>query len=156
MPICPHCVGDLKDYGGYKAKMNPEGVNMTDVWLDIPPVRHAKYKRRNGANELSIRLLDRIIEIASDEGDIVFDPFGGSGTTYAVAEIKKRKWIGIELGPTDDIVSRLKNLREETVYLKRIRKDYNCLFTEKNLKLRIKKNLWTPESVRKKKNKQLE
>jgi DNA modification methylase len=149
MPICPHCAGDLKDYGGYKAKMNPEGVNMTDVWLDIPPVRHAKYKKRNGANELSIRLLDRIIELASDEGDIVFDPFGGSGTTYAVAEIKKRKWIGVELGPVDEIISRMKNIKEEAEFLKDIRKNYNCLFTDETLKLREQKGLWTCESVRK-------
>ncbi|MDD2599127.1 MAG: DNA methyltransferase [Kiritimatiellae bacterium] len=61
MPICPHCCGDLKDYGGYKHKMNPKGINLTDVWLDIPPVRHAKYKKRVGANELSVKLLDRVI-----------------------------------------------------------------------------------------------
>ena len=135
--------------------MNPEGVNMTDVWLDIPPVRHAKYKKRNGANELSIRLLDRIIELASDEGDIVFDPFGGSGTTYAVAEIKKRKWIGVELGPVDEIISRMKNIKEEAEFLKDIRKNYNCLFTDETLKLREQKGLWTCESVRKKKDKQI-
>ena len=93
MPICPNCMSDLKDYGGYKDKMNPNGVNMSDVWLDIPPVRHNKYKKRNGSNELSIKLLDRIIELSTNEGDLVFDPFGGSGTTYAVSEIKKRKWI---------------------------------------------------------------
>lgn len=90
MEICPKCFTDLKDYGGYKDKMNPDGTNLTDVWYDIPPVRHSKYKKREGANELSIKLLDRIVEMASEEGDIVFDPFGGSGTTYAVAEIKKR------------------------------------------------------------------
>ncbi len=131
--------------------MNPNGVNMSDVWLDIPPVRHAKYKRRNGANELSIKLLDRIIELASEEGDLVFDPFGGSGTTYAVAEIKGRNWIGVELGPVDEIINRLERIHEEAKFVEGIRKDYNCLFTEKNLKLRRMKGLWTPESVRKEK-----
>ncbi|MCM2357591.1 MAG: site-specific DNA-methyltransferase, partial [Geobacteraceae bacterium] len=48
-----------------------------------PPASLSKYKKREGANELSIKLLDRIVEMASEEGDIVFDPFGGSGTTYA-------------------------------------------------------------------------
>ena len=98
---------------------------------------------------MSIRLLDRIIELASDEGDIVFDPFGGSGTTYAVAEIKKRKWIGVELGPVDEIISRMKNIKEEAEFLKDIRKNYNCLFTDETLKLREQKGLWTCESVRK-------
>ena len=104
MPLetCPKCFTDLKDYGGYKDKMNPLGVNISDVWTDIPPVRHTKYKKRKEANELSVKLLDRVIEMSSKPGDVVFDPFGGSGTTYAVAEIKQRKWIGVELGPIDE------------------------------------------------------
>ncbi len=150
MDICPHCLGDLKDYGGYKNKMNPMGVNITDIWLDIPPVRHAKYKKRNGANELSIKLLDRIIEMASDEGDIVFDPFGGSGTTYAISEIKNRQWLGIEIGPVEDIINRFENIENDADYLEKIRKDMNCLFTEENLEERVRIGLWTPDSVRKK------
>lgn len=153
MDICPHCVGDLKDYGGYKNKMNPDGVNLTDVWLDIPPVRHKKYKKRNGSNELSIRLMDRIIEMASNKGDIVFDPFGGSGTTYAVAEIKKRKWIGVEVGPVDQIIHRIDNIDADATYLKQIRQDINCLITSKDLKKRIETGWWTPDSVRNKKQK---
>ena len=151
MEICPHCIGDLKDYGGYKDKMNPKGVNLTDIWYDIPPVRHYKYKKRDGANELSIKLLDRIIEMASDQGDLVFDPFGGSGTTYAVAELKNRRWIGIEIGPVDDILRRFDNLENDANYLKKIRDKLNCLFTEDNLEKRISAGLWTPDSVRKSK-----
>ncbi len=148
MEICPHCMGDLRDYGGYKNKMNPKGVNMTDVWFDIPPVRHAKYKKRKSANELSIRLLDRVIEMSSNENDLVFDPFGGSGATYVVSEIKNRRWIGIELGPVDDIVGRLENLEEEAGFLEKIRDGYNNLFTNKTLKKRRQNGLWTPDSVR--------
>jgi len=136
MDICPHCMGDLKDYGGYKDKMNPDGVNLADVWLDIPPVRHRKYKKRNGSNELSVKLMDRIIEMASNEGDVVFDPFGGSGTSYAVAEIKKRKWLGIEIGPVDDILARFENIHEDADYIARIRKNINCLITKDDLKKR--------------------
>jgi site-specific DNA-methyltransferase (adenine-specific) len=150
MDICPHCLGDLKDYGGYKNKMNPDGVNITDVWLNIPPVRHKKYKKRNGSNELHIKLLDRIIAMASNEGDMVFDPFGGSGTTYAVAEINKRKWIGIEIGPVDDITTRLKNIDDDALYIAKIRQDINCLFASEDLKRRIKNGWWTPDSVREK------
>eukprot|EP01037_Dinobryon_pediforme_P018005 gene18005-18242_t len=50
------------DYGGYKDKMNPKGVNLSDVWTDIPPVRHAKYKKRD-ANGLALKLMDRIIPL---------------------------------------------------------------------------------------------
>jgi len=44
------------------------------------------------------RLIQRILQLASNEGDIVLDSFLGSGTTAAVAHKMKRKWIGIELG----------------------------------------------------------
>ena len=155
MEICPKCQTDLKDYGGYKDKMNPNGVNLSDIWYDIPPVRHTKYKRRKGANELSIKLLDRIIECSSEEGDLILDPFGGSGTTYIVSEIKKRRWIGVEIGPIDDIISRFNIIDEERDYLKDIRNNINCLFTKKSLQYRSRNGLWTPESIRNKSRKQI-
>jgi site-specific DNA-methyltransferase (adenine-specific) len=151
MEICSSCGKDLKDYGGYKDKMNPSGINLTDVWYDIPPVRHDKYKGRKNGNELSIRLLDRIIELSTNEGDLVLDPFGGSGTTYVVSEIKNRKWIGMEIGPSEDIVNRFDRIIQETEYLNRIRDGYNCLFSPETLKQRIKQGRWTCESVRDKK-----
>jgi site-specific DNA-methyltransferase (adenine-specific) len=147
MEICPVCKADLRDYGGYKDKMNPRGVNLTDVWTDIAPVRHSKYKKRRVSNELPVKLMDRIIEMASDEGDTIFDPFGGSGTTYAVAEIKRRRWIGVELGPVGDIVSRFKEISADSDLLERIRRNYNCLFTEDDLTVRRELGLWTCESV---------
>ncbi|SDU63468.1 DNA-methyltransferase [Desulfobacula phenolica] len=146
MGICPHCYGDLKDYGGYKNKMNPDGINISDVWLDIPPVRHAKYKKRNGSNELSVKLLDRIIEMSSNKGDVVFDPFGGSGTTYVVSELKERKWIGVEVGPINGIIDRFNNIHEDRANLKKIRNDINALIPKKYYKKRVEKGLWTPET----------
>lgn len=148
MEICPHCLRDLVDYGGYKDKMNALGVNLTDVWNDIPPVRHRRYKKRQGANELSIKLLDRVIQMASREGDSVFDPFGGSGSTYVVAELKKRRWTGIEIGPVDEIVDRLKHLAAEAEHLAKLRSDYNCLFTPGHKLKREKIGLWTNDTVR--------
>lgn len=104
--VCRHCGGDVKDYGGHRNKLHPDGINLTDVWLDIPPVRHAKTKKR-GANELSEKLLERVLTISTGPGDLVFDPFGGSGTTYAVAERMHRNWVGCELGDADSIVRRM-------------------------------------------------
>ncbi|MEA5535080.1 site-specific DNA-methyltransferase [Crocosphaera sp. XPORK-15E] len=152
LELCSNCYQELRDYGGYKHKLNPQGMNLTDVWYDIPPVRHHKYKNRQGANELSIKLLDRIIEMASDEGDTIFDPFGGAGTTYIVAEMKHRKWLGIEIGPIDDILNRFERIDQEKEYLQKIRDNYNCLFNHKNLQSRINQGLWTPDSVRKQNN----
>ena len=149
MAICPHCYADLVDYGGYKDKMNPLGVNLTDVWYDVPPVRHVKYKKRTGANELSVKLLDRIIEMSSDEGDVIFDPFGGSGTTYAVAEIKKRRWLGVELGPCDGIIDRMMGLEEERKYLEQQRSKLNTLMGHECQAQRVKRGIWTPTTIRK-------
>ncbi len=150
MEICPKCYSDLKDYGGYKDKMNPLGINISDIWYDIPPVRHRKYKRREEANELSIKLLDRIIEMSSNVGDVVFDPFGGSGTTYIVSELKRRKWVGIELGPIDSIVDRFNLMTEEQELLNKYRSNYNQLFTAKSKAKRNQLKLWTDETVREK------
>lgn len=104
--VCRHCGREIHDYGGHRNKMNPEGVNLTDIWTDLSPVRHKKTKWRT-ANALPEKLLERVLSISSQPGDTVLDPFGGSGTTYAVAERMHRKWRGIELGETDPIVRRL-------------------------------------------------
>lgn len=104
--VCRHCGGDVKDYGGHRNKLHPDGINLSDVWLDIPPVRHRTTKVR-GANALSEKLLERILTISSEPGGLVFDPFGGSGTTYAVAERMHRHWLGSEIGDIEPIRRRL-------------------------------------------------
>ncbi len=106
--VCRHCGGEIKDYGGHRNAMNPLGVNLKDVWTDIPPVRHWKFKSKDRpANALSTKLLDRVIEMSTVEGDVVLDPFGGSGTTFAVCEKKNRYWIGSELDFSQQIMERL-------------------------------------------------
>lgn len=105
---CRHCGGEIKDYGGHRGAMNPKGVNLTDVWNDIPPVRHWKYKSvRHKANALSSKVLARVVEISTEPGDLVVDPFGGSGTTFAVCEVKHRHWLGTEIDFAPVIKERL-------------------------------------------------
>ena len=105
---CRHCGGEIKDYGGHRKAMNPNGVNLKDIWTDIPPVRHGKFKSQSRtANALSTKILERVIEISTGPGDLVLDPFGGSGTTYSVCEQRKRRWIGIEVGDIGPIEERL-------------------------------------------------
>ena len=107
---CRHCGGEIRDYGGHRHAMNPNGVNLKDVWTDIPPVRHWKFKsKKRSANALSTKILDRVIEISTVAGDVVLDPFGGSGTTYAVCEKKNRQWLGIELDFCDIIAERFEH-----------------------------------------------
>jgi site-specific DNA-methyltransferase (adenine-specific) len=136
VPCCRHCGGELRDYGGYKDKMNPKGVNISDVWGDIPPVRHAKYKKRQ-ANGLSLKLMDRILAMASDPGSLVLDPFAGSGTTFAVAELTQRRWIGSELD-CSAIVERFDALDADREHLAAIGENKNRLFRASDLKRRGK------------------
>ena len=137
MPTCRHCGGEIPDYGGYKAKMNPAGINLSDVWSDIAPVRHSRFKNRE-ANELSLKLMDRVLDIASEPGDLVLDPFGGAGTTYVAAELKHRHWLGVELSTTDAIIERFADLGPDRTNLRRYRSSLNRLFTPEALALRTK------------------
>ena len=87
------------------------GELLTNMWLDIP--------YQGIANEGNVifpkgkkpeKLLQRIIEISTNQGDIVLDSFGGSGTTGAVAHKMNRRWIMVELGDQchTHIIPRLK------------------------------------------------
>lgn len=106
--ICRHCGREVKDYGGHRDAMNPKGVTLKDVWTDIPPVRHWKFKsKERRANALSTKILDRVIEMSTLPGDLVLDPFGGSGTTFAVCEKKGRHWLGVEIDYANEIIDRL-------------------------------------------------
>lgn len=106
---CRHCDGEIKDYGGHRHAMK-KGVNLKDVWTDIPPVRHWKFKsKERRANALSTKLLDRVVEISTVPGDVVLDPFGGSGTTFAVCEAKHRHWLGTEIDFAPEIIARLES-----------------------------------------------
>jgi len=106
--LCRHCGKEVKDYGGHRGALNPKGLNLKDVWTDIPPVRHWKFKSKNRkANALSTKILDRVIELSTTRGDLVVDPFGGSGTTYVCCEYKGRHWIGMEIDFAKEIVERL-------------------------------------------------
>lgn len=136
VPCCRHCGGEQRDYGGYKNKMNPMGVSLTDVWTDIPPVRHAKYKKRD-ANGLALKLMDRIVSMASDPGSLVLDPFGGSGTTYVAAELTGRRWIGSELD-CSAIIDRFSAIETDQEHLADIHRNKNVLFTRDALKRRQK------------------
>ena len=58
------------------------------------------FKEREGWHpcQLPEALLERIVRLSSNEGEVVFDPFAGSGTTLAVAHRLGRQWLGCELG----------------------------------------------------------
>jgi len=97
VPVCRHCGGEVKDYGGHRDKLNPAGLNLTDFWDDTSPNRHKKFKVRPGVNELKQVIPERAVLMSTNEGELVLDPFGGGGSTYEVAERNHRNWIGTEL-----------------------------------------------------------
>ncbi|RJQ28534.1 site-specific DNA-methyltransferase [Candidatus Parcubacteria bacterium] len=75
-----------------------EGQPMTDLWTDIKPISAQHAERADYPTQKPEALLERIIRASSNEGDLVADLFGGSGTTAAVAEKLGRKWIVSDLG----------------------------------------------------------
>jgi site-specific DNA-methyltransferase (adenine-specific) len=60
VPVCRHCGGDIKSYGGHPDKLHPDGIDLSDGWYDMAPVRHRTTKRRS-ANDLSEKLLERVL-----------------------------------------------------------------------------------------------
>ncbi len=72
------------------------GVPVSDLWLDIPPVQGASEEYTGFLTQKPEALLSRIIECASDPGDIVADFFAGAGTTAVAAEKTKRRWIACD------------------------------------------------------------
>ena len=72
------------------------GIALQNIWTDISAVQSQSKERIGYPTQKPEKLLERIIELASNEGDIVLDPFVGGGTTIAVADRLKRKWIGID------------------------------------------------------------
>ncbi len=109
IPTCRHCGKEIKDYGGHRKYLNPAGLNLTDFWDDTSPNRHRKFKSRH-FNELKPMIPNRAIEISTNPGDLVLDPFGGGGSTYQAAQERNRLWIGCEFGDCAPILSRLESL----------------------------------------------
>ncbi len=91
------------------------GRPLQSIWEDISPVQFASAENSNYPTQKPEALLERIINVSSDEGDIVLDAFAGSGTTLAVAEKLGRRWIGIECGKLAiyTIQKRMLNLRKK-------------------------------------------
>ena len=74
------------------------GTAISDIWDDIPRLNSQSKERTGYDTQKPEALLMRVIEISSNEGDLVADFFCGSGTTAAVAEKLGRKWIATDLG----------------------------------------------------------
>ena len=84
------------------------------LWNDIPNISHGKNPEVvNYATQKPEKLLERIIKASSNEGDLVCDFFGGSGTTAAVAERLGRRWITCDIGKPASLVMRKRFIDQE-------------------------------------------
>ena len=77
-------------------KFHEDGKIMLDWWNDIPALSTIANERNGYPTQKPVELYKRIIEASSNPGDVVLDPFAGSGTTLITAETLGRRWIGID------------------------------------------------------------
>jgi site-specific DNA-methyltransferase (adenine-specific) len=87
--------GEVAQYKRYLDEMS--GTPIKDIWYDIEHLHGSSNEYLGYQTQKPEALLERIIRAASNEGDLVLDPFCGCGTAVAVAERLKRRWIGIDV-----------------------------------------------------------
>ena len=73
-----------------------KGVPLSNVW-DIPYLNPKSTERTGYPTQKPILLLEKILEIATEQDDIVLDPMCGSGTTLVAAKLLQRHWVGIDI-----------------------------------------------------------
>jgi adenine specific DNA methylase Mod len=100
----------IKD--GNKGRGDSELALPSDVWY-IATINGMAKERLNYATQKPEALLERIIKASSNEGDLVCDFFGGSGTTAAVAERLGRRWITCDIGKPASLVMRKRFIDQE-------------------------------------------
>jgi len=108
-----------------------DGQPITDVW-HISVLTSSSKERIGYPTQKPEALLERIIKCASNEGDIVLDPFVGGGTTVAVADKLRRRWIGIDqsvaaIKVSDLRLKKLYGIFERTYELQLRKYDYDEL-----------------------------
>jgi site-specific DNA-methyltransferase (adenine-specific) len=110
---CRHCGKYIKDYGGYKSIIEEKGINLSDFWDDVSPLRHARRKNRT-ANELPPVIFDRVMQISSEPGSLYVDPFAGSGGGILAAVAAGMSFAACDIVASNCrlIVNRLNKLKE--------------------------------------------
>jgi DNA modification methylase len=87
--------GTVPSYKRYLDEM--QGQPLQSVWTDIAPINSQAKERLGYPTQKPEALLERIIRVSSNEGDLILDPFCGCGTTVNVAERLRRRWIGVDI-----------------------------------------------------------
>lgn len=125
-----------------------KGVPLSDVW-EIPFLNPKANERVGYPTQKPILLLEQILNISTDEGDTILDPFCGSGTTLVAALLKNRKYIGIDksleaielsqkrlskpIRTNSNLIKKGKSSYDEkTDYQKSILKHFECNIVQRN------------------------
>ena len=113
-----HSQGDLtpeheKKYPEWTYRQYLQGGGLPKDWWEIPFINSQAKERINYATQKPEALLERIIKASSNEGDLVCDFFGGSGTSAAVAERLGRRWITCDIGKPASLVMRKRFIDQE-------------------------------------------
>lgn len=74
---------------------HPRGAKPRDV-LEVPTLCNGSREKTRHPTQKPEELIRRLVLASSIPGDLVIDPFGGSGTTYAICEVTRRRWLGCE------------------------------------------------------------
>ena len=74
-----------------------DGITLSDVWSDIPALPHNSKEKVNHPTQKPIKLMERCVEMITNEGDTVLDFCMGSGSTGVACKNLNRNFIGIEL-----------------------------------------------------------
>jgi site-specific DNA-methyltransferase (adenine-specific) len=115
-----HPQADSSVYGNGKKRdrwlPHPKGAKPKDV-IDIPTTCNGMEETTPHPTQKPEELIRKFVLASSRPGDLVIDPFSGSGTTVVVAEQLGRQWMGCDLdeGYNQWAIDRLKNLRQMSV-----------------------------------------
>ncbi len=82
----------------YRERNNMAGANPGDVWT-FSHVHYCSAEREAHPTQKPEALMERMIKASSHPGDLILDPFVGSGTTCRVAQVLGRNWLGIDINP---------------------------------------------------------
>ena len=106
-PICYYSKGDSPIFNMVKIKpttkrkeytegLLKDGVNLSDVWSDIPSIPHNSKEKVNHPTQKPLTLMKRCVELFSNDGDTILDFTMGSGTTGVASIELGRNFIGVE------------------------------------------------------------
>jgi len=91
------------------------GAALQDLWTDLV-LAPTSGERIGYPTQKPEKLLERIIQLGSQENDVILDPFVGGGTTVAVADKLKRQWVGIDQSVQAVKVSEMRLQRQQSVF----------------------------------------